>query len=100
MAEETAAVTLVRAGRAVVEAAERSVSVRLRDGVVVAIGAYDADAEGAWLDPDGAADDRLDLFVPAPDDALVAREVSDRVNDVRKDGPALIEPREEQGALF
>ena len=43
---------------------------------------------------------RLDLLVPAPDDALVAREVSDLVNDVRKDGPALIEPREEQGALF
>ena len=55
---------------------------------------------GRWLDPDGAADDRLDLLVPAPDDALVAREVSDLVNDVRKDGPALIEPREEQGALF
>ena len=55
---------------------------------------------GAWLDPDSAADDRLDLLVPAPDDALVAREVSDLVNDVRKDGPALIEPREEQGALF
>ena len=36
----------------------------------------DPDAEGAWLDPDGAADDRLDLLVPAPDDALVAREVS------------------------
>ena len=60
----------------------------------------DPDAEGAWLDPDGAADDRLDLLVPAPDDALVAREVSDLVNDVRKEGPALIEPREEQGALF
>ena len=55
----------------------------------------DPDAEGAWLDPDSAADDRLDLLVPAPDDALVAREVSDLVNDVRKDGPALIEPREE-----
>ena len=60
----------------------------------------DADAESAWLDPDGAPDDRLDLLVPAPDDALVAREVSDLVNDVRKEGPALIEPREEQGALF
>jgi putative SOS response-associated peptidase YedK len=60
----------------------------------------DPDAESAWLDPDGVADDLLDLLVPARDDALVAREVSDLVNDVRQDGPALIEPREEQGALF
>ena len=47
MAEETAPETLLRAGRAVVDGAERSVSVRLRDGVVVAVGAYDADADGA-----------------------------------------------------
>jgi putative SOS response-associated peptidase YedK len=38
--------------------------------------------------------------VPAPDDALEAREVPDLVNDVREDGPALIEPRQEQDALF
>ena len=60
----------------------------------------DPDAERAWLNSDGAADELLDLLAPAPDDALVAREVSDLVNDVRTDGPALIEPREEQGALF
>ena len=47
MAEQSAPETLVRAGRAVVDGAERSVSVRLRDGVVVAVGAYDADADGA-----------------------------------------------------
>ena len=34
------------------------------------------------------------------EDALIAREVSDLVNDVREDGPRLIEPREEQGVLF
>jgi putative SOS response-associated peptidase YedK len=60
----------------------------------------DPGAEGAWLDPDRSADDLLELLRPPPDDALVAREVSDLVNDVREDGPALIEPREEQGALF
>jgi putative SOS response-associated peptidase YedK len=60
----------------------------------------DRDSEAAWLDPDGDADDLLGLLVPAPDDALVAREVSDLVNDVRKDGRALIEPRKEQDALF
>ena len=47
MAEQSGAETLVRAGRAVVGGAERSASVRLRDGFVVAIGAYDADAAGA-----------------------------------------------------
>ena len=47
MAAQSAPETLVRAGRAVVDRAERSASVRLRDGVVVAVGAYDADAEGA-----------------------------------------------------
>jgi putative SOS response-associated peptidase YedK len=60
----------------------------------------DPGAERAWLDPDRSADDLLELLNPPPDDALVAREVSDLVNDVREDGPALIEPREEQGALF
>jgi putative SOS response-associated peptidase YedK len=60
----------------------------------------DQAAEGSWLEPDAAADDLLGLLVPPPDDALAAREVPDLVNDVRKDGPALIEPREEQRALF
>jgi hypothetical protein len=31
---------------------------------------------------------------------LVAREVGDYVNDVRDDGPHLIEPREEQQSLL
>ncbi len=60
----------------------------------------DPAAESDWLDPDRAPGDLLELLVPAPDDALVTREVSDLVNNVREDGPALIEPREEQGALF
>ncbi len=60
----------------------------------------DPSAEAAWLDPGGSPDDLLGLLVPAPETALAAREVGDLVNDVRKDGPELIEPREEQGALF
>jgi putative SOS response-associated peptidase YedK len=58
------------------------------------------EAEAAWLEPGTAPETLLDLLRPAPDDVLVAREVSDLVNDVREDGPALIEPREEQSALF
>jgi putative SOS response-associated peptidase YedK len=60
----------------------------------------DPAAEQDWLDPDRSAGDLLELLSPPPDDALVAREVSDLVNDVREDRPELIEPREEQGALF
>ena len=57
-------------------------------------------AEGAWLDPERSTEDLLELLAPAPEDALTYREVGDLVNDVRKDGPELIEPREEQRALF
>jgi putative SOS response-associated peptidase YedK len=60
----------------------------------------DPGAEAAWLDPNLPAEDLLALLVPAPEHALVVREVPDLVNDVRQDGPALIEPREEQRALF
>ena len=60
----------------------------------------DPDAEADWLDPDGDPEELLDLLGPPPRTTLVVREVSDLVNDVREDGPALIEPREEQGALF
>jgi len=58
------------------------------------------DHETDWLDPERPVDDLLSLLIPAADDALIAREVSDLVNDVREDGPRLIEPREEQGVLF
>ena len=39
-------------------------------------------------------------LLAAPEDMLATLEVNDLVNDVRKDGPELIEPREEQAALF
>ena len=58
------------------------------------------DAESAWLDPQRPTDELRELLVPAPEDLLTALEVNDLVNDVRKDGPELIEPREEQPALF
>jgi putative SOS response-associated peptidase YedK len=44
------------------------------------------DAAHAWL----AGPDRA-LLAPAPDDALVSREVSSLVNDVANDGPALLD---------
>ena len=58
------------------------------------------DSEDAWLDPAAEADDLRGLLVPAPEELLVAREVGDFVNNVREDGPHLIEPREEQKSLF
>lgn len=50
------------------------------------------EAEAGWLDPDAGEDDLLELLRPAPDDALAPREVGDSVNDVRQDGPHLLEP--------
>ena len=52
----------------------------------------DPAAEGAWLDPAASVDDLLDLLRPAPEDRLEPREVGDFVNDVREDGPHLLEP--------
>jgi putative SOS response-associated peptidase YedK len=49
----------------------------------------DREAEAAWLAPDASPDDLLGLLVPT--DGLEVTEVSDAVNDVRQDGPALIE---------
>jgi putative SOS response-associated peptidase YedK len=60
----------------------------------------DPDNESNWLDPERPPEEILSLLAPAPDDLLMAREVADLVNNVREDGPALIEPREEQSALF
>ncbi len=59
-----------------------------------------ADAEAGWLDPDAEAGDLRALLAPAPEELLVTREVGDYVNNVREDGPHLIEPREEQESLF
>jgi putative SOS response-associated peptidase YedK len=50
----------------------------------------DPEAEPAWLDPEARPEDLQDLLVPT--DELAVTEVSDAVNDVRQDGPALIEP--------
>ena len=46
--------------------------------------------ESDWLDPGTGADRLRELLVPT--DELAVTEVSDAVNDVRQDGPALIEP--------
>jgi putative SOS response-associated peptidase YedK len=46
--------------------------------------------EARWLDPAARAGELQDLL--APTDDLIVTEVSDAVNDVRQDGPALIEP--------
>jgi len=56
--------------------------------------------EARWLEPDAAELDLLSLLVPAPDELLVAREVIDAVNDVRENGPHLLEPREAQPQLL
>jgi putative SOS response-associated peptidase YedK len=56
-------------------------------------------AWATWLDP---ANDDLDtlgqLLVPAPAELLVAHPVSPRVNSVRNDDSALIEPFDPEGA--
>ena len=48
------------------------------------------DAEAEWLDRDTGPERLRGLLVPTDD--LAVTEVSDAVNDVRQDGPALIEP--------
>ena len=50
------------------------------------------DAESTWIDPDADPGVLLDLLRPAGEDVLRMREVGDDVNDVRKDGPELLEP--------
>ena len=50
------------------------------------------EAEERWLSPELAQDELLALLGPAPGETLRAIEVSDAVNDVRKDGPELLEP--------
>jgi putative SOS response-associated peptidase YedK len=56
--------------------------------------------EERWLDPELDEEELLALLAPAPEDALVAREVGDFVNNVRDDGPHLIERRAGQRQLF
>jgi len=50
----------------------------------------DRDAEERWLAPDVPEAELLELLRPTDD--LVAAEVSEAVNDVRQDGPHLVEP--------
>ena len=51
------------------------------------------DRWGAWLDPDvSGRDDLLSLLVPAAPGRLEAFPVSTDVNNVRNNGPALVEP--------
>jgi putative SOS response-associated peptidase YedK len=52
----------------------------------------DAGAEGGWLDPHASAEELTGLLVPSPADELTARPVSTAVNDVRDDGPHLLDP--------
>ncbi len=50
------------------------------------------EAEPEWIDPGAKPDRLLELLRPAPADALQPREVGDAVNDVREDGPHLLDP--------
>ncbi len=50
------------------------------------------DLEERWLDPEAPADELAAMLRPFLDDGLDTREVSDAVNDVRDDGPQLLEP--------
>jgi putative SOS response-associated peptidase YedK len=52
----------------------------------------DPETEAGWLDPDAGEAGLLELLRPAPEDALAIREVGDAVNDVREDGPHLLDP--------
>ena len=52
------------------------------------------DAEAEWIAADASTDDLARLMAPFRE-GLETREVADLVNNVREDGPALIEPRAE-----
>jgi putative SOS response-associated peptidase YedK len=60
----------------------------------------DPDLEAAWLDPEAEEDELIALLRPISADALTTREISDLVNDVRNDGPDLLEPRAEELKLL
>jgi putative SOS response-associated peptidase YedK len=52
----------------------------------------------AWLDPATPLADALALLRPAPDELLLARPVSARVNRVEHDDPGCVEPVGERAA--
>lgn len=58
------------------------------------------ESEAGWLDPGRSEDELLGLLAPAPSGLLVLRDVGDAVNDVRDDGPHLIEARPQEPQLF
>lgn len=49
-------------------------------------------AEGEWLDPAAGVDSLAELLRPLDPAGLELREVGDAVNNVREDGPHLLEP--------
>ena len=52
----------------------------------------DPGVESTWLDPEADVGTLLELLRPAPEDRLELKEVGDSVNDVREDGPHLLDP--------
>jgi putative SOS response-associated peptidase YedK len=56
--------------------------------------------EELWLSADAEEHDLLTALAPAPEDMLRARDVADHVNDVRQEGPHLLEPPAETAKLF
>lgn len=52
----------------------------------------DGDAQDAWLDADAPTPLLKDLLKPAPENALTAYAVDPKVNNVRAEGPDLLEP--------
>ena len=60
----------------------------------------DPGSEAEWLDPGRSGRGAPRAARAGAGEALIAREVSDLVNDVREDGPRLLEPREEQGVAL
>ena len=55
----------------------------------------DPELEAAWLEPESDEDELLAMLRPLAAGDLTTREISDAVNDVRNDGPELLEPRAE-----
>jgi putative SOS response-associated peptidase YedK len=51
----------------------------------------DQEAEATWLSPDATLPELQEVLRPLADDAMTVREVADSVNDVRNDGPELLE---------
>jgi putative SOS response-associated peptidase YedK len=74
---------------AIVTCAPNEVVRPIHDRMPVILG---PDAESEWISPDGDPGAMLDLLRPIESDLLGVREVSDAVNDVRQDGPHLLDP--------